>query len=32
MRTIDVQEIEEVVRQAVKTINIETPQPVDDPA
>lgn len=28
MRTIDVQEIAEVVRQAVTTINIQTPQPV----
>jgi fumarate hydratase subunit alpha len=28
MRTIDVQEIAEVVRQAVKTINTHTPQPV----
>jgi fumarate hydratase subunit alpha len=28
MRTIDAQEIAEVVRQAVKTINIQTPQPV----
>src|SRR5882724_4482753 len=28
MRTIDVQEIADAVRQAVKTINIQTPQPV----